>query len=68
MSSPSLSRLTEAPIDEIMQMIYRPSIARMDDAAFAVMCALNQAHLVMAAECDMPDAATVKTLAQAVAE
>jgi argininosuccinate lyase len=66
LSSPSLSRLTEAPIDEIMQMIYRPSIARMDDAAFAAMCALNQAHLVMAAECDMLDAATVKTLAQAM--
>ena len=66
MSSPAPSRLTEGPIDEIMQMIYRPSIARMDDAAFAAMCALNQAHLVMAADCKMLDAATAKTLAQAM--
>ncbi len=66
MQSPTAQRLSEEPIAEIRELIYRASIDRMDDAGFAAMSAMNQAHLVMLAECNVLRPAVVAPLARAM--
>lgn len=61
------NRLAEEPIQDIQRLIYRPSIEGMDDAGFGDMCALNEAHLVMLAECGLYRKEAAARLAGAIA-
>ncbi|MBV8911661.1 MAG: argininosuccinate lyase, partial [Acetobacteraceae bacterium] len=64
-NSAAAQRLAEEPIAEIRELIYRPSIDRMDDDRFAEMSAMNQAHLAMLTECGVLRPAVAAALARA---
>jgi argininosuccinate lyase len=61
-------RLSEEPIAEIRELVYRASIDRMDDAGFAAMSAMNQAHLVMLVECGVLSPEAGASLARAMGQ
>ncbi len=59
-------RLAEPPIQGIRDLIYGPGIDGADDAAFADMCQLNKAQLVMLAETGILSSKVAISLASAL--
>lgn len=60
------ARLSERTAEEVANTIYRPGMQSFSDEAFADMCRLNQAHLVMLGECRLVDQEVARGLARAL--
>lgn len=61
------SRLAEATAPEVATAIYAPSLGSFDVAALDRMCALNEAHALMLAECGLIDRDTAASLLRGIA-
>lgn len=61
------SRLTERTAAEVARTIYAPPMQGFDAAALERMCALNEAHAVMLAECGLIPTEIARTLLRGIA-
>ncbi|PVE20765.1 argininosuccinate lyase [Microvirga sp. KLBC 81] len=60
------ARLSERTAEEVANTIYRPGMQAFSEEAFADMCRLNQAHLVMLSECGLVSHEVATGLAKAL--